>query len=701
MRKLFTLAVAGLFSVYTLSAQVLVSTQPMPKNAILEEYTGIHCTYCPDGHAIAQSIMDNNLGRAFVIAIHQGSFASPSAGEPDYRTSFGDALAGQTGLTGYPSGTVNRHVFSGSATALGRGSWSSACDQIMQQTSPVNIGIATEYDAGTRELTIDIELYYTSAPGSSSNFINLALIQDSIYGPQTGGGAGSNYRHMHMLRHLITGQWGEEVNNTGAGTFITRTYNYTIPEAYNNVAAVVENMHVVAFVAEGHQEILTGDMVSAINGTNRYIGELSSENPFVKRGYKGFEQQFDLEAVSNLEGTQAFLFDLEAVNAPADWQYSYLIDGVEYTGTASVSLEQGVSVPVAIKVTPGSSAGFPGFKLSMRSETYPGAPARFFRTMLIAGVTDLVVNGTGGPESSANQGVYLTGLQASGISSYAVTDANVMRDMINAGAHQDVFTVWLNIAWTFPALSDSQAEAVMTFLDDGHNVFIAGQDIGWDIMSGDAGSNGTEITRNFYTDYLKAIFINDGSSANNRLNANPDDEVFGQVPQSTIIDAYGGYMYPEEIDAAAGANVIFNYNTTAKHAAIRYESPVYRTIYFGIGLEMLSNTDVRNQIIGLSRQWLSDEMTGNEYSNAVNALISGQNYPNPATDYTFIPVNRELNDAYAELYSASGALVMKQSAGNSTLIRLSLEGLPAGVYTYRIVSESGSTNFKKLIVTGK
>ena len=139
-----------------LQAQVLVSTDPSPKNALLEEYTGIHCTYCPDGHAIAQSILDNNPGRVCVIAIHQGSFAAPSAGEPDYRTSFGDALAGQTGLTGYPSGTVNRHVFTGSTTALNRGSWSASCDQIMQEMSPVNIGIASDYNAASRELSIQV-----------------------------------------------------------------------------------------------------------------------------------------------------------------------------------------------------------------------------------------------------------------------------------------------------------------------------------------------------------------------------------------------------------------------------------------------------------------------------------------------------------------------------------------------------------------
>jgi len=105
-------------------AQVLVSTVPQQKNVVLEEYTGIHCQYCPDGHAISQAIADANPGRVVLINIHQGSFAVPSAGEPDYRTPFGDALAGQTALTGYPSGTVNRDLFNGATTtALGRSAW--------------------------------------------------------------------------------------------------------------------------------------------------------------------------------------------------------------------------------------------------------------------------------------------------------------------------------------------------------------------------------------------------------------------------------------------------------------------------------------------------------------------------------------------------------------------------------------------------
>ncbi|MBK6966500.1 MAG: Omp28-related outer membrane protein [Bacteroidales bacterium] len=698
MKKIYTLLLFSICLSFGLTAQVLVSTDPIPKNAILEEYTGIHCTYCPDGHAIAQSILDANPGRAFTIAIHQGSFAVPSAGEPDYRTTFGDALAGQTGLTGYPSGTVNRHVFTGSTTALNRGSWSVSCDQVMQEISPVNIGISSEYEASIRQLTIQVELYYTSDAPASSNFINVALIQDSIYGPQTGGNAGNNYRHMHMLRHMITGQWGDEVTTTTAGSLVTRTYTYTVPAAYINIPAVVENMKVVAFVTEDHQEIYTGDEVDAIGGTNLYIGNITSEAAYIKSSEPGIESIFNLEANSNIEGTEPFEFSLEAENAPADWTASFFIDGIEYTGPAIIDLTKTTPKEVNVIVGAGTSPGFPGYVLKMKSVTNPVAPEKMFRVMVISGVTDLIVNGTGGPETVNHQDVYLDGLAASGITSYAVTNANVMRDMINASAYQEVFTCWLNIAWTFPALTDSQAEAVMDFMSAGHNIFIGGQDIGWDIMSGADGSNGTPITRDFYTNYLNALYVADGSSANNKLNANVSDPVFGAVAQSNIVDVYAGNMYPEEINAGTGADIIFNYTTTAKHAAIKYEAPNYRSIYFGIGLEMVSNAEVRNEIISLSREWLAAEMTGVDYQAAMNSLISGQNYPNPASEYTWIAVSEAAAGGTIEIYNLNGTRVITRPLGSETLNRIDLSNLPSGIYTYRIVKGNEVSGSKKLTV---
>lgn len=244
-----------------LSAQTLVSTEPMQKNVLLEEYTGIDCSACPWAHDEAESILGNNPGRVFVTSAHVGQWAVPKPGQPDFRTPFGEALYEQSEPTGLPRGTINRHSFNGTNTSLIHYIWAENCNLMLEEMSPVNIGAAADYDASSRTLTVNVELYYTANAPASSNFINIALTQDSIYGPQINGGAGNNYLHMHMLRHLLTGQWGDEVTTTTQGTLVTRTYTYVVPEDYNDVPTVVENMKVVAFVAEGHQEVYTATRV--------------------------------------------------------------------------------------------------------------------------------------------------------------------------------------------------------------------------------------------------------------------------------------------------------------------------------------------------------------------------------------------------------------------------------------------------------
>ena len=334
----------------------------------------------------------------------------------------------------------------------------------------------------------------------------------------------------------------------------------------------------------------------------------------------------------------------------------------------------------------------------MKSLANSSAPEKRIAVSVIAGVTDLVVNGTGGPQTTTHQTAYVNGLIASGITSYAVTNANVMRDMVNANAYKDVFTFWMNISWTFPALSDSQAEALKVFMNAGHNVFIGGQDIGWDIMSGDASANGNAITRDFYTNYLKAKFINDGASTNNQLKVVAGNPIYGDVPMSPIIDVFGGNMYPDQIDAEPGAQVIFNYNTEAKHAAIMYEAENYRSVYFGIGLEMIGNAEIRNQIIGLTRAWLADEMVGVEYSAAVNALLNGQNYPNPAKEFTYIKVTEAAKGGSIEIYNMNGQVISNQNIESSLLTRIDVSQLPEGVYVYRVISGNNTSEARKLTI---
>ena len=269
MKKILLILLSFLY--INLNAQTLVDTSLHNKNVILEEFTGIHCTYCPDGHVIAQAIYNAYPQRVSLINVHVGSYAQPAFGEPDFRTVFGSSLSAQSNLSGYPAGTINRHLFfnlsQNSGTAMSRSDWQQATIITLNELSPVNIGSIAQYDTATGELHIDVEIYYTDTQSVFLNYLNIAITQDSVLGPQIGaqtfnsaaivpGPWSPTYSHQHMLRHLVTGQWGAVLDPITLGTFISRRYTWQVPFEINDIPIVVKDLSVVSFITESSQEIL-------------------------------------------------------------------------------------------------------------------------------------------------------------------------------------------------------------------------------------------------------------------------------------------------------------------------------------------------------------------------------------------------------------------------------------------------------------
>ena len=268
MKNVFTFLLIMTFSVSTLFAQVIVGTDPENKNVVLEEFTGIHCGFCPDGHAIAQGIQNAHPDDVVLINIHAGAFSVPSGNEPDFRTQWGSAIDGQAGVAGYPAGTVNRHLFpgwsQGNGTAMSRNRWGSASNIVLAEPSYLNVGLNATIVTSTRQLIVEVEVYYTDNSPESSNLLNVAILQNNILGPQSGGNMGNNYNHMHMLRHLLTGQWGIEITETTTGSLYSQTFAYELPLDYNGVDVVLEDLDIVAFVTETHQELVSGNSAGEI-----------------------------------------------------------------------------------------------------------------------------------------------------------------------------------------------------------------------------------------------------------------------------------------------------------------------------------------------------------------------------------------------------------------------------------------------------
>lgn len=260
MKKALFLFAATLLSA-SVWAQTIVSTEVEKRNVLIEEFTGIRCGYCPDGHYRANQICDYFYGHAWAINIHEGGYATGSG----YTTTYGDNIASLWDIEGYPCGVTNR-----CNTMQNRGQWAASATQVRNEDSPVNLAARGELNVEARTLTVHLEAYNTGTTNASAYLLNIAVLQNNVIGTQANYGPyntdyitdDGKYRHMHMLRDLLTGQWGVEISSA-QGTFFDTTFVYNIPESINGLAVPdVHDIELVAFLtAPTHKNVITAAKV--------------------------------------------------------------------------------------------------------------------------------------------------------------------------------------------------------------------------------------------------------------------------------------------------------------------------------------------------------------------------------------------------------------------------------------------------------
>ncbi|MBF0548117.1 MAG: Omp28-related outer membrane protein [Candidatus Riflebacteria bacterium] len=259
-------------------------TFPRNRVALLEDFTGVGCGCCPYGHQEAKAILDANPGKFIVLATHSGPFASPYYGYGDFTTIQGDAIHLQANTHAYPSGTMNRLNCpelgvspldaSSSLIVMNYWDWSTAAAKAMTLPTPVNIGAKAVFATETRMLTVKVDLYYTTSEIVANN-LNISLLQDKLLSTQMDYSLPDpckayNYEQNNVLRDMLSsGNWGDPISEpTTAGSKVTKTYTYAVPNDYHGTtssgggAVVVDNLSVVAFVTRGQLEILNAIKVN-------------------------------------------------------------------------------------------------------------------------------------------------------------------------------------------------------------------------------------------------------------------------------------------------------------------------------------------------------------------------------------------------------------------------------------------------------
>ncbi len=256
MRKtLFTTLTGMLALVLPVFVNADELTEPAHKAALIEDFTGIHCSNCPRGHSISAGMLQEHYDDVVVVGLHTGSFAQPMQGEPDFRLDECESYMNRFNISSFPTALVNRAPYNNNYT-LGTNLWEKAARIQVDQIADVNLRIdRAEFDVNTRVLKVKISGCFTAEPPVDP-LITIWLTQSGLYGPQTGANMGSNYMHEHVLRMVLTDKWGDALPAITKGQVFTFEKDFVLPQSVREIPLTPGELELVAFVSQQKREIL-------------------------------------------------------------------------------------------------------------------------------------------------------------------------------------------------------------------------------------------------------------------------------------------------------------------------------------------------------------------------------------------------------------------------------------------------------------
>lgn len=660
MKKLLSLSAFAAYSISSM-AQLPVSTSVENKNAVLEEFTGIYCQYCPDGHARAQAFHDANPDDVVLINIHEGIYANPQAGDPDFRTQWGAAIDGQAGVTGYPAGTINRRVFAGmqmgSGTAMGRGDWATAGGMVISESSYANIAVEGDIDYAANTLTVTVETYFTGTAPASTVKLNVAVMQSGIKGPQTGSAANpaqvlpdGNYIHNHMLRDLLTGQWGVDIPTT-TGVVNSYTYVWNIPNDINGIPVSIGDLEIAAFIAESQQTIVTGasgpisftlpagvstadvEAVNSMTAPNTYC-ESSITPEFTVKNNESFALD-SVEAILDFNGSQISQW---VINVPANGTkvvtfpaQTTIVGENSFSFTVSVS-----NVFKYIDVSNGNNiaAGSDVNVVNPTPNAYPlGADFEAFPPGSTP--SDMIVEDPSGRVYIMDK-TFVQNL-ATPLGGYLQSEKSLRFD--------------------FPTIAPGTVSSVVS-----EKVSLVG-------------ANGSEVQ----FDYAYALR---GTITGDKMEAFISNDC--GATWIRIWDGTGGSGL--ETGAATASGSRFYPSATTDWTTVSAFIP---------GSD--GDAEVLFKLVGTSAGgqcfWFDNLMIdGQPISIAeVNIAEDANVYPNPASTNVFVEL-AEATDFDVELTNTAGQVVRSAQYSNTAKAEMNVEGLPKGIYILNITSDKGSSS---------
>jgi len=649
---------------------------------LLEEATNASCAPCAANNPKLQAFFSKHFGGVISVRYH----AWWPGSDPMYSLNTIDNTAriqyySISGVPNYLMDGTNYGVPGDPVAMVGQ------MQQDLVNPSPVKILVEANIDADSVHTTVSL---IGLQPVSQTNLrLRTAVIERMIVYTTPPGNNGEKV-FPDVMRKLLPDANGVSITSINPGDTLTYSFSYPVNPVWN-----WQDLAVVSWL----QSDATGEVIQSNINLPTYIiespdpaADLLDFNHTYTKNYRIYNDNSDSLHLRIIA---------EEEYAPTQWTYSLIYNSQPYD-SFDVDLAPGDSVMFQLEFQTGSNPDYIKISLFAKNLDDPygyGFAYGYFGIIPQGNV--LFVDDDGGDSYETN---YYAAFDSAGVVYTSISEADLMAlaNQISTSQFQAIF--W-NVSWGFPAFSPADITFLKNYLDNGGNLYLAGQDIGWDIFDPSGSSNFPEA-QDFYQNYLDAQYVNDNAGAYQMQGVPGDPITDGIAFNITFVYT----PYPEWISSKSGSSIpILQYTNTAKYGALRYDSGTYKTVYLGVDLEQMSDPQARNLIVERTLVWfgiLSDIEP--EPTPVIYQFRLEPNYPNPFNPSTTIRFSLPQSEKVVlSIYDVLGKKVIELVNGNMTAGWHSVEwngknhagnSVASGVYIYRLQTSEATLQKKMLLV---
>ena len=233
---------------YSINQEIYASG--FQRKVLVEKFTGQSCSACPNGAEIIKATRAALEGRSIEVAHHEGF--GKDAFTIDESIEYANFFYSQPKFS--PAIMIDRNVANSEnpESVVGRVNdnetplfTEAVLSKALESIAPLNVNITHTYNEANRQLSVTVSGEAIQALPNAR--VNVWLTQSNIKAFQLKGG--DDYSHDHAIRATLTGTWGQELVLTPDNKY-EMTFHYQLPEKIGDFDVVIDDMEIVAFIAD-------------------------------------------------------------------------------------------------------------------------------------------------------------------------------------------------------------------------------------------------------------------------------------------------------------------------------------------------------------------------------------------------------------------------------------------------------------------